>query len=71
MRKSKKHTMIRVRRILTDPKTALAGVILEIFSARLKALIAAFNAETAPWRSLDRWDLASIVEIRGSCERTV
>jgi len=33
--------------------------------------MAAFSAEIAPSHSLGRWDLASMVETGGSCERTV
>ena len=55
-------TLIVVRITLTEPKTALAGVMLEISLARFKASMAAFNAETAPSRSLGLWDLASMVE---------
>ena len=52
--------MIIVRRMTTVPKTALAGVMLEIFSARSMALMAAFNAETTPSRPL--WDLVAMAE---------
>ena len=63
--------MIIVRITLTEPKTALAGVILEISFARFKASMAIFNAEIAPSRPLGRWDLGSMVETGGNCERTV
>ena len=53
---------------LTEPKTALAGVALETSFARFMASIAAFNSETAPSRR--RWELASMVETGGSCEKT-
>ena len=62
--------MISVRMMMTEPKTALAGGILEIFM-RFKASMAAFNAEIAPSRSLGRWDSASMVETRSSHERTL
>ena len=45
------------------PKTALAGVALESFSARSMASMAAFNVETAPSRPwVGRWDLVAMVE---------
>jgi len=60
----RKHTLTIVRRILTDPKTALAGVMLEISFARFMASMAMFNEEMVPSRPFDRWGLASIVETR-------
>ena len=54
--------MIIVRRTATVPKTALAGVMLEIFSARSMASMAAFNVETAPSRPVGRWDFVAMVE---------
>ena len=41
----------------------MVGAILEIFSARFKATIAAFNAEMAPSGHLGRWDSASMDEV--------
>ena len=38
-------TLIVTKVIQTEPETALAGVILEIFLAGLKAAITTFNAE--------------------------
>jgi len=56
---------------LAVPKTALAGVILEISFARFKASMAAFKAEVTPSRSSDRLDLhAMMVEMQGSCKKT-
>ena len=63
--------MIIVRTTLTEPKTALAGVMLDISFARFKASMATFNADIAPSRSLGRWDPAFMVETRGSGERIV
>jgi len=40
-----KHTLIIVKRMLTEPKTALAGVMLATSFARFKASMAAFNDE--------------------------
>ena len=50
---------------------ALAGVMVEDFSARSRAAMAAFKAEIVLCRSLDGWlwDSAFMVENRGSCER--
>ena len=56
--------------MLTDPKAALAGVILEISFARFMASIAIFSEEMVPSRPLDRWGLAAIVETQvGGCEK--
>ena len=60
-----------MRRILTDPKTALAGVILETSFARFMASMAMFNEERVPFCSFGRWGLASIVGIQGGGENTV
>jgi len=67
----RKYTLIIVRRALAEPKTVLAGGILEIFSARFTASMAAFSAEIAPSRPSGRCDSAFIVETGGGCERTV
>ena len=64
-------TLIIVRITLTDPKAALAGVILESSFARFMASIAAFNVEIMPSRPLGRWGSASMVETRSGCEESV
>ena len=59
------------------PKTALAGVMLEISFARFMASMAIPNEEMAPSRPFCRWDLASIVKtqrgektsLRAGCEK--
>ena len=63
--------MIIVRITLTVAKTAFAGVILEIFSARSMASIAAFNKETAFSRPFGRWESVVMVETEGSHKGTV
>ena len=70
MQKRKKRVLIIARRTLTEPKAALAGVMLDISFARFKASMATFNGEIVPSRSFGRWDLASMVRIRGSYEKT-
>ena len=60
-----------VRRTIAEPKTALAGVTLETFSARFKASMAASNAEMAPFRPLGGWEFMSMVGARGSWEESV
>ena len=65
-----KRTLIVLRRVLTEPKTALAGVILESSLAISKVSMAIFNDEVAPSSPFDRWDLACIVETRGSRKKT-
>jgi hypothetical protein len=67
---SRKHTVIVVRRVLTEPKIALTGAILEVISARFMASMAAFNAEVTPSRPLSCWDSAFMVGTRGICENT-
>ena len=62
--------MIIARTTLTVAKTALAGVILEIFSARFMVPMVAFN-ETKFSRSFGRRDSVAMVETQGSCEETV
>ena len=58
------HTLIITKRALAVPKTALAGVGLEISFARFKASMAVFSKEK-------KLSLAGIVETRGSCEEEV
>ena len=65
------HTLIIVRRMLTEPKTALAGVMLETSFARFMASTAAFSKGMAlSWRFV-RWGLVTMVETGGSCESDV
>ena len=59
--------MIIVRRTLTEPNTALAGVALETSFARSMASIAAFNKESTVSRRFCRLEpFASMDEGRGS-----
>ena len=62
---STEHTLIIVRRMMMEPKTAWAGGMVEVF-ARFNAWIAAFKSAS---RSLGRWESAFMVE-RGNWERT-
>ena len=64
--------MIIVKRTLTEPKTAFAGVALETSFARFKASIATFSKEMAfSWRFCRLEIFGSMVEGRGSREETV
>ena len=45
-------TLIMERRMLAEPKTALAGVMLAISFARSRASMSTFNAEMVPSHSL-------------------
>ena len=54
--------MIIVKRTLTEPKTALAGVALETSFARFKASMAASNKEIVFSRRFCFWEFALIVE---------
>lgn len=65
MEKRRKGTLIIVRRILTEPKMALTGVMLEISFPRFRASIATFNEE----RASGRFGLASMFETRSGRER--
>ena len=62
LQKKWKHTLIIVRRVPTEPKTALAGAMVEVFTA-FKALMDAFNAKAASSYPLSRRDLTSMVVI--------
>ena len=62
-------TLIIVRITLTEPKTAVAGVILESSFARFKASMTTFSAEMVLSRSLGRWEPAFMVGTEGNCER--
>ena len=59
------HTLTTVNTTLTEPKTVLAGVTLEISFARFIASIDAFNVERRPLRPLGRCEFVAIVETRG------
>ena len=59
--KRRKLTLIITRRMLTEQKTALAGVILETSFARFMASMAAFNDEKALSRRFCRREFASMV----------
>ena len=69
--KSRILTLIIASRTLTEPKTALAGVLPEISFARLKASMNPFSVEMTPSRSLGRWDPVSMNETRGRRKRFV
>ena len=62
-------TLIIVRRTLTEPNTALAGVILAASFARFVISMATFNKERGPSRRLCRREFASMVDSRGGCEK--
>ena len=66
-----KLTLIIPKRKLTDPKTALAGVMLEISFPRSKVAMATVNNETARSPPFVGWHLEAIVEPRGSREKSV
>ena len=65
------HTLIIVRRALTEPKTALAGVMLATSFARFMASIATFNAEMVPSRPFGRSGVAAMVEPKRGGKKTV
>ena len=47
--------------MLTEPKTALAGVTLDISFAGFKVSMTIFNADIAVSRSLGCWDLHTML----------
>jgi len=57
--------------MLTDPKTALAGVILETSFARFMASMAMFNEEMVPSCPFGCWGLAAIIEMQRGGEGMV
>jgi len=63
LEKRGERTLIIVRRTLTEPKTALAGVMLDTSFARFTASMATFNDERASSRRF------SMVESRGNCKK--
>ena len=63
----RKHTLIMVSTTLTEPKTAFAGVTLDISFARFIASMDTFNVETRPPRPLGRREVVAIVKSGGKC----
>ena len=63
--RTRKRTLIIVRRTLAEPKTALAGVMLEISFVRFRASIVTFKVERVVPFPLFCWDFGAIVESRG------
>ena len=66
----KKHTLIIVRRALTEPDPALAGAMSTTPFAGFMASTATSSEERAPSRPFGRCGLACMVEPGGSCEKT-
>ena len=60
----RERTLIIVRRTLTELKTALAGVMLEISFARFVASMATFSEEIMLPRPFGCWELVSIARGR-------
>jgi len=56
---------------MTEPKTALAGVMVENSFARFKASMATFNDERVPPRLFDCRDTVSMAESKRSNEKSV
>lgn len=61
----KKPTLIIERRATTQPKAALACVILEASFARSTASIASFNEKRVPFRPFGRRGSVAMVEMQG------
>jgi len=66
--RGRKPTLIIVRTTLTEPKTGLAGVMLENSFAMFIASMATFKVEITPSCSLGFWDLSAMVGTQGGCE---
>ena len=60
-----------VSKALTNPKAAVAGVMLEISLARLRASIAKFSIERALSRPFCRWNVEAIIVFRGRAKAKV
>jgi len=67
----RKPTLIMTRRAPTEPKVALACVILESSFARSRASIAPFNEERAPSGPFGCRDFAAMVETQGSRKKMI
>ena len=65
----KERTLIVVKITATEPKTAFAGVMLEISFARFETSMNTFKAESTPSRSFGRWEFVAIVETGGNREK--
>ena len=64
-------TRIMVRRALSEPKTAKAGVMLDSSFARFRPSTATFSEERTPSRHFGRWELSAMVETQSSCKKAV
>ena len=64
-------TLIMARRVLAEPKAALAGMIPDMSFARFRAWMATFNAERTPSLPSCCWDFEAIVDTRGGWEEMV
>jgi len=62
-------TRIMVRRMATEPKTALAGVILESSLARFRPSMAMFSEERPPSRPFGCWDVSVMIGTQGGWEK--
>ena len=60
-----------MRRMLTEPKTALAGVKLEASFATFRVSMSTFSAERTRSRAFGRWELVAMIETQGSREKAV
>ena len=60
-----------VRRMLTEPETALAGVILESSSTRFSPSVATFSKERASSRPFGSLYFSAMAETQGGCEKVV
>ena len=60
-----------VRRMATEPKAALAGVMLETSFARFSASMAMSNEDRKPSGPFGCWDLVAMVETQGRLEKVM
>ena len=60
-----------VRRMVTEPKIAFAGAMLETSFARFSPSIAAFSDERTSFLPYGRWEPSAIVETQSSYEKGV
>ena len=58
-----------MRRMATEPNTALAGAMIEASLARFRPSMAMFSEERTPSLPFGCWDLSAMVKAQGSWEK--
>lgn len=63
-------TLIVSRREPTEPKAALAGVMVDLSFARFRVSMGTFSFEKVSPCSFGRWDVEAIIDARGGYKKT-